>query len=113
MRPQNESGRDRAVELCLLQMAIEATEQLPKFWGPLKHEPAAYCAGDPEQAAIVDLYLLVWLWGYRRSQNHDAPQRQRQFSGVKLRSRLRKLPFNSYGRISVLVRFGQDLAVAA
>jgi hypothetical protein len=113
MRPQNEFSEDRAAELCLLQMAIEATEQLPKFWALLKNQPADYCVADPEQAAILDLYLLLWIWGYLRSQSYFVPRVHKEFSGAKLCSRLRQLPFDSYTTISVFVSFGPELLAAA
>jgi hypothetical protein len=113
MRPQNEFSEDRAAELCLLQMAIEATNQLPKFWALLKNQPTDDPVTDPEQAAITDLYLLVWFWGHLRSQDYFAPRVHKEFSGVKLRSRLRQLPFDSYTAISVLVGFDQELLDAA
>ncbi len=108
MRPQSQSGEGRTAELCLLQMAIEATEQLPKYWDKLKTRPVDYCVADPEQAAILDLYLLVWMWGHLRSQKSH-----RQVSGVRLRSRLRQLPFDEYPAISVLVHFDRELPRAA
>jgi hypothetical protein len=113
MRPQNEFSEDRAAELCLLQMAIEATEQLPKFWAALKRRPADYGAADSEQAAILDLYLLVWIWGYLRSEDSFAPRVDRQVSRARFRSRLRQLPFDAYSTISVRVRFDQELLHAA
>ena len=113
MRPQNEFSKDRATELCLLQMSIEATEQLPKFWTLLKNEPAGYGVADPEQAAILDLYLLLWMWGHLRSQDYFAPRVSKEFSGTKLCSRLRQPPFESYTTISVFVSFGRELLAAA
>ena len=113
MRPQNEFTKDRATELCLLQMAIEATKQLPKFWTLLKNQPIDYCLADPEQAAIFDLYLLLWIWGYLRSQSYFVPRVRKEFSGAKLCSRLRQLPFDSYTTISVFVSFGPELLAAA
>src|ERR1700757_181958 len=64
MRPQNQFGKDRAAEFCLLQLAIESTQQLPKFWSRLKRRPAGQLAADSAEAAVLDLYLLVWFWGY-------------------------------------------------
>ena len=113
MRPQREFSEDRAAELCLLQMAIEATEQLPKFWATLKRSPVDYYAADPEQAAILDLYLLIWIWGYLRSEDSFAPTGNEQVSRARFRSRLRQLPFDSYSTISVRVRFDQELLQAA
>ena len=113
MRPQNELSEDRAAELCLLQMAIEATEQLPKFWTALKRRPVDYCAADSEQAAILDLYLLVWIWGYLRSEDSFAPRVHEQVSWARFCSRLRQLPFDSYSTISVRVGFEEELLHAA
>ena len=113
MRPQNEFTKDRATELCLLQMAIEATKQLPKFWTLLKNEPAGYGVADPEQAAILDFNLLLWIWGYLRSQSYFVPRVHKEFSGAKLCSRLRQLPFDFYTTISVFVSFGSELLAAA
>ena len=113
MRPQNQFGKDRAAEFCLLQLAIESTQQLPKFWSRLKRRPAGQLAADSAEAAVLDLYLLVWFWGYLRSQNQYSPETQEQFSGAKLRSRLRQLPFNAYAEISVFVHFDEELLAAA
>jgi hypothetical protein len=113
MRPQNEFSEDRAAELCLLQMAIETTEQLPKFWEALKRRPGDYCAADPEQVAILDLYLLVWFWGYLRSEDYFAPLVGEHVSPTSFRSRLRQLPFDSYRTIFVRVRFDEELLDAA
>jgi hypothetical protein len=113
MRPQNEFSEDRAAELCLLQMAIEATEQVPKFWTLLKNQPVGCYVADHEQAAILDLYLLLWIWGYLRSQSYFVPRVHKEFSGAKLCSRLRQLPFDFYTTISVIVSFGPELLAAA
>ena len=113
MRPQNEFGKDRAAEFCLLQLAIESTQQLPKFWSRLKRRPAGQLAADAAEAAVLDLYLLVWFWGYLRSQGHCSPETPEQFSGTKLRSRLSQFPFSAYSEISVLVRFDEELLQAA
>ena len=92
MRPQKQSCRSDADEVCLLELADQAIEQWSTVYEHLSNSD--FGQFSMEQTAIFDLYLLVYFWFYARSKKFDLQ--------VSASAFLYRPPFDAYPALTVL-----------
>ena len=100
MRPQKQSYRSDADEVCLSELADRAIEQWSTVYEHLSNSDISeFSTGH---TAIFDLYLLVCFWFYARSRKFDL------HVSASSGAFLCRPPFDAYPALTVLVDWNSE-----